>query len=182
MNFEAECVGTPEAAHLALSATLFAIVVLDLQLRDEVSLELFEEIRDRYPAVSVVIATGHGGFEVARRSIQMDVVDFLTKPIPLSELENRADRAGHDAWRLSTLQSPRLLPPHVEGLAATAPYGQCGERSELLASRILNIEAIERELIMEALWRSGDNRKVAADMLGISERKLYYRLTQYHAT
>jgi transcriptional regulator with PAS, ATPase and Fis domain len=38
---------------------------------------------------------------------------------------------------------------------------------------------MERELIMEALRRASDNRKLAAEMLGISERTLYYRLTRY---
>ena len=45
--------------------------------------------------------------------------------------------------------------------------------------RSLNIEDAERDLIIEALRRSNDNRKAAARMLGISERKLYYRLSQF---
>ena len=38
---------------------------------------------------------------------------------------------------------------------------------------------MEQDLIIEALRRCNDNRKAAARMLGISERKLYYRLTLY---
>mgnify|MGYP000856012699 CR=1 FL=1 len=182
MEFESVCVDTAEAAHLALAKGLFAIVILDLQLRGELSLDLFEEIRDKHPAVSVVIATGHGTFEFARRSIHMDVVDFLSKPIPLSELETALDRA----WSRHVLvQTPvaKLLPPRVKGQPAGATEGRTADRSDQLASReSLSIDAMERELILEALRRSDDNRKLAAEMLGISERKLYYRLTQYRAS
>lgn len=178
MEFEAVCVGTPEAAHEALKRAPFAIVILDLQLHGELSLDLFEQIRERYSAVSVVIATGHGSYELARRSIQMDVVDFLAKPIPLSELEKALDRA----WSRHVLvQTPvaRLLPPSIPGVPE---HDADGLAASLAVRPDLSLEAMERDLIMEALRRSDDNRKLAAEMLGISERKLYYRLTQYRAT
>lgn len=178
MGFEAICVGSPEAAHLALSRSAFAIAILDLQLHGELSLELFEQVRERFPAVSVVIATGHGSYELARRSIQKDVVDFLAKPIPLKELESALDRA----WSRHVLvQTPvaRLRPP----LEPNAPEHDFEEHAAALATREdLRLEVMERDLIMEALRRSNDNRKLAADMLGISERKLYYRLTHYRAS
>lgn len=176
MGFEAVCVGSGEAAKAALSKGTFSIVLLDLQLHGELSLDLFEEIRERFPAVSVVIATGYGTFDLARRAIQRDVVDFLAKPIPLGELETALDRA----WSRHVLvQTPvaQLLPPSVE------ETGGDGDdlAGALAARRDLRIDTVERELVMEALRRSGDNRKVAAEMLGISERTLYYRLTQYRA-
>ncbi|MBX3377946.1 MAG: response regulator [Phycisphaeraceae bacterium] len=181
MDFESVCVESAAEAHAALRNDQFAIVILDLQLRGELSLDLFEDIRERYPAVSVVIATGHGSFEFARRSIHMDVVDFLAKPIPLSELETALDRA----WsRHILVQTPvaRLLPPAAAGRPSTTDEGSSPDVAAFLATcPDLSIDAMERELIMEALRRSNDNRKLAADMLGISERKLYYRLTQYRS-
>lgn len=177
MDFESVCVDTGEAAHRELLERQYAVVILDLQLYGELSLDLFEEIRERHPAVSVIIATGHGSFELARRSIQRDVVDFLCKPVPLGDLERALDRA----WRRHVLvQTPvaELMPPADSGAGATNAEAQAplGERSDL------SLAAMERDLIMEALRRSNDNRKMAADLLGISERKLYYRLTEYRLT
>jgi DNA-binding NtrC family response regulator len=182
LGFEVVCVDRADAARANLATQPFAIVVLDLKLHGELSLDLFEEIRERYPAVSVVIATGHGTYELARRSIQKDVVDFLAKPIPLHDLASAIDRA----WSRHVLvQTPvaRLVPPHAAD-AADDPRGDAfaDERDAAIAAREdLRLENIERELIMEALRRSNDNRKVAAELLGISERTLYYRLTQYRA-
>ena len=179
MDFESVSATTADAARRELSKGHFAIVILDLQLGAELSLELFEEIRERYPAVSVVIVTGYGTFEFARKSIHMDVVDFLAKPVPLSELEVALDRA----WsRHVFVQSPvaKLFPhsPKSRGEGAGSVSAPAGV-PDVTARADLSIDAIERELIIEALRRSGDNRKVAAEMLGMSERKLYYRLTQY---
>lgn len=175
MEFEVVCVGSEEDARRALATTPFAIVLLDLQLDGAPTLDFFEEIRESHPAVSVVIATGYGTFDLARRSIQRDVVDFLAKPVPLGELELALDRA----WSRHVLvQTPvaELLPPNLD--RGADGFHEAGQ--EFLAGLAdLDIEAMERELIMEALRRSGDNRKVAAELLGISERKLYYKLSQY---
>ncbi len=173
MGFESMCVGSAAGALKALAEVVFAIVILDLQLHGEASLDLFEDVRERHPAVSVVIATGYGTFELARRSIQMDVVDFLAKPIPLDELRTALERAWSRHVLVQTPVADLLHSQRSGGLLDD-------EDAALLATRRdLSLEAMERDLIMEALRRSDDNRKVAADMLGISERKLYYRLTQY---
>jgi DNA-binding NtrC family response regulator len=181
MDFETVAASSAPEALRALAKDKFAIVILDLNLSGELSLDLFEEIRERYPAISVVIATGHGTFEFARRSIHRDVVDFLTKPIPLSDLERVLDRA----WSRHVLvQTPvsKLLLPRISNEAVEEAAPDEAAPAWLTTRKSLNIDVIERELIMEALRRSGDNRKMAADMLGMSERKLYYRLTQYRVS
>jgi len=181
MDFETVAASSAPEALRALAKDKFAIVILDLNLSGELSLDLFEEIRERYPAISVVIATGHGTFEFARRSIHRDVVDFLTKPIPLSDLERALDRA----WSRHVLvQTPvsKLLLPRIASDASEEPTPDDTPSQWLTTRKSLNIDVLERELIMEALRRSGDNRKMAADMLGMSERKLYYRLTQYRVS
>jgi len=176
MGYESVCVGTINEARSALGSSPVAVALLDLNLSGEHGLELFEHIRERRPAVSVVIATGYGTFELAKRAIRMDAVDFLSKPVGLAELESAIGRA----WdRHVLVQTPvaRLLPPAIDGEPESAGAGE--PDPAIVRRKSLNIELIERELIMEALRRSADNRKAAAQMLGISERKLYYRLTQY---
>ncbi len=43
----------------------------------------------------------------------------------------------------------------------------------------LNLDSIERQMLMKALERNGGNRKLAATELGISDRTLYRRIKQY---
>ena len=42
-----------------------------------------------------------------------------------------------------------------------------------------SIEALERNLIVEAMEKSGDHQTRAAELLGISERMLRYKLKKY---
>ncbi len=167
-GYEAACVANGADALAELARSTIGVVVLDLHLGREDGLDVFERIRDRFPATSVVIVTGHGSFDSVRRAIRLDVVDFLTKPVPLAELEQALRRAWE---RHELVETPiaDLEPSH-----ATPGVGELVARAA-----DLNLESIEQAAIREALRRAGDNRKEAADMLGISERTLYYRLSQY---
>ena len=101
----------------------------------------------------------------------MDAVDFLSKPVSLADLESAMERAW-SRYQLVHAPISRLESQHPT--EADPAYTE-----SLRTRRSLNIEQAERELIGEALRRSNDNRKAAALMLGISERKLYYRLSQF---
>lgn len=174
MEFHAVCAGTLKEARQRLLEEAFPIAILDLSLGGDDGMALFEEIREQRPATSVIIATGYGTFDIAKRSIQLDVVDFLSKPVSLGELERALHRA---LSRHELVQTPvdRLLPPSrpADPESEPAPVLDSSARADL------GIDAMERDLIMEALRRCKDNRREAAKMLGMSERKLYYRLTQY---
>lgn len=167
MDYEPVCVATGDEAWEELRTGLFATALLDLNLSSESGLDIFEHIREQYPQISVIIATGYGTFDIAKKAIKMDVVDFLSKPVGLDDLKAAMDRA----WdRHVLVQTPvdQLIPP------------KHGTRKDPVEQReSLNIESMEHDLIIEALRRCKDNRKAAAKMLGISERTLYYRLTQY---
>lgn len=166
MGFTPTCVATSEEACERLATTPFVAAVLDLNLSGESGLDMFEHIRERHPQISVIIATGYGTFETAKRAIRMDAVDFLSKPIGLEDLGSAMDRA----WaRHLLVQTP------IDQL--TPPGGAAG--LDLSSRESLNIERMEYDLIIEALRRTHDNRKAASKLLGISERKLYYRLSQF---
>lgn len=165
-GYSPRCESSVQSAQDAMNSGKFGVALLDLNLSGQSGMELFEYIREIQPQTSVVIASGYGTFEIAKRAISMDVVEFLSKPVGLDELKSAIDRA----WdRHVLVQTPiaELIPP---GMQATG---------SIVSRPSLNLEDMEHELIVEALKRAGDNRKDAAKLLGISERKLYYRLSQY---
>jgi DNA-binding NtrC family response regulator len=167
MGFGVTLAGTIAQARQALTEQAFAVVLLDLNLGGESGMDYFEELREAYPATSVVIATGYGTLDAASRAIRMDVVDFLSKPVSLDELERGIERA----WsRCQQVQAP---------VSTVEPVPMDDDARAIASRRNLNIELAERDLILEALRRCDDNRKTAARMLGISERTLYYRLSQF---
>ena len=102
-----------------------------------------------------------------------DALDALLRyayPGNVRELENVVEHAVVVAR--STQIVPEDLPQHVRhpevALAANGDPGLDGQ-----------VEHLERRLIRDALEASGGNQSAAAHSLGISERKLRYKIRKY---
>jgi DNA-binding NtrC family response regulator len=140
------------------------VVVLDLNLPGEGGIEFFRRLRGRWPRVQGIVLTGFASIGAAREAIHLDVVEFLTKPCHLGELEQALDRA------LRRLSPP---PPPV---VPEAPPGGAGSPADVTGK---TLEEVERAHILAALARNGGNRTATAAELGISRRTLYYKLEGY---
>jgi CheY-like chemotaxis protein len=70
------------------------VVLLDLRLPGIDGWEVLEQLRssDRLPALPVVVATAHGGPEVAGRAQALGCRAVLQKPFALRELVSTLDR------------------------------------------------------------------------------------------
>jgi two-component system response regulator PilR (NtrC family) len=92
---------------------------------------------------------------------------------------------------LSSLSPPPYLGEHPTGasmfdpLPASAVAGVAGVPEAPAAARVVfpidlprRLEALERELILQALQQTGFNRTAAAPLLGLSFRQLRYRIQQ----
>ena len=162
-GFTATGARTAEEALRLMEAHPREVVILDLNLPAMEGMEFFRVLRDRWPESEVIILTGFGGLDSARKAIHLDAVEFLTKPCPLDQIEKALDRARR---RIDTDRLARVTAP-AERSTAPAPVP-----SETLAE-------CERRLIEATLVRHGGNRTAAATALGISRRTLHYRLAEY---
>jgi DNA-binding NtrC family response regulator len=138
------------------------MVVLDLNLPGMGGMELFELIRRQWPDTQVIVLTGFGDLESARQAIHLDVVEFLTKPCHLGELEQAVDRARKRI-------APTMPEQPAEDPAPTPPP----------PSSSATLDELERQHILAALSRNQGNRTATATELGISLRTMYYRLSEY---
>lgn len=150
------------------------LLLLDLNLPVVDGMTFLERFRELCPLASVIILTGFGDLDAARRAIRLDVSDFLTKPCDLGQIEQAIDRARrrlparpaptatHSATATATTDAP---PPGLA--AAPAPMG------------IRPLDLVERDAILNALRLSRGNRSAAARQLGISRRALYTKLAAY---
>lgn len=158
-GFEAALARSGEEALRLTQSDPADIVLLDLNLPAMNGLELLRQLRQRAPGVQAIVLTGFASLEAAREAVHLDVVEFLTKPCRLGELEQAIDRAVR-----------RLPPayPAAAGASRAAPGAQG-----------VTLEELERQHILAALERHNGNRTAAAAELGISRRTLYYKIEEY---
>lgn len=164
-DFLATTAKTGEDAIRSMQAAPSHIVLLDLNLPGITGLECFQIIRQHWPTTQVVILTGFGDLDAAKHAIHLDVVEFLTKPCHLGELELALDRARR---RLNPSPDPDN---HHSTHHPPTPTPDTDSPPTL--------DQLERNAILAALARNDGNRAATAAELGISLRTLYYRLSEY---
>lgn len=184
MGFQATLAPSAEAALRAISQQAFDILILDLNLPGMSGMDFLEAMRKKHPDIQVIILTGFGDLESAKRAIHLDVVEFLTKPCGLGNLEVALDRARKrrkgqivgdataSAEPMRQFESePDRQPMTAHGAATlAAPADESGR----------SLEDLEERHILSVLKKHNGNRAATAADLGISLRKLYYRLGEYH--
>jgi DNA-binding NtrC family response regulator len=168
--------GSAAGALKILARESIAVALVDLNLPGMGGLELVEEmVRQKIP-IQVVILTGFGDLAAARQAIRLEVCDFLTKPCGMGELEVALDRA-RSRWLERQIHLPPVVADPVPAPAAAAAPAVVEPPPESVVPG--SVEQMERDLILAALKRHNGNRQAAAIDVGISVRKLYYRLQQY---
>ncbi len=137
------------------------LILLDLNLPGIDGLECFQKLREMFPSLQAIVLTGFASIESARQAVHLDVVEFLTKPAHLGEIEQALDRA-----------MKRLMSKAVE----VTPAEPLPKPS---ATPDQTLEELERDHILSVLEKNEGNRTAAATALGISRRTLYYKLEEY---
>ena len=90
-----ECVGIAadgEEAVELVESHLPDLLITDIKMPVLGGLELIERIRRTNPDVRVLIVSGYSEFEYARRAIELDVDDYVLKPIDLESLRETLRR------------------------------------------------------------------------------------------
>ncbi|RJP26376.1 MAG: response regulator [Candidatus Omnitrophota bacterium] len=89
----------------------FDVVVLDVKMPDIDGIEVFEQIRNSYPELPVIILTGHPSIADAFTTSKNGIADYLSKPVDMDQLaqkvrqvftEAKKNAAGNDAMNGST--------------------------------------------------------------------------------
>jgi DNA-binding NtrC family response regulator len=159
MGFSATAVRSAEEASRMMETDPAEIVMLDLQLPVMGGMDFFERLHQNWPQTQVIIMTGFGDLESARRAIRLDVVDFLSKPFHLRDVEVSLDRAR------------KRIVQEIDGSREEDLSQADDPTPRTLADG-------ERQMILAALERHAGNRTAAAAELGISRRKLHYWLNE----
>jgi len=168
-GFEASAARSAEEAMRSVDQSPPDIVLLDLNLPGMDGLQFFHALKQKQPEVQGIVLTGFASIEAAKQAVHMDMVEFLTKPCHLGEVEQALDRA----LRRIAPPEPPIIPDPTFAEGGDAPDSPEDDGSPR------TLEEVEREHILTTLQRQGGNRTATATELGISRRTLYYKLTEY---
>ncbi|MEM9345144.1 MAG: response regulator [Planctomycetota bacterium] len=178
-----DCAGSPTAEDglRQMREQARGVAIVDLNLPGMDGMQLFEKLRKGWPAIQVIVLTGFGDLDSAKNAIRLDVVDFLTKPTHLGELEEALSRAWRRIDDAAGLDAVQLPEPTAEDLAEDEEEDDSADVSSprLAPQPGESLEELERRHILDTLAKHDGNRRDTAEALGISLRTLYYRLSQY---
>lgn len=152
-------------------------------------------IRELKNKIESMIVLERGEFltaEMVRKYVPFENDFDRAMPIPLKKSPEQAERElilnalldlKHEIAQLRQLIFEKIFPPkQIPGFNSrlTTPYHFAEE--EIISgevSEMQSMEDMEKTLIIEALKRSGGNKRKAAKDLKISERTLYRKIKEY---
>ncbi len=70
-----------------------ALVLLDIWLPGVDGLQLLKRLQDKYPALPIIMMSGHAGIETAVTALKAGAYDFIEKPLHLEVLLNKVNAA-----------------------------------------------------------------------------------------
>jgi len=72
-------------------------VVLDVMLPDRDGMDLLQEIKARWPALPVILLTGHASMQAGLRGLDYGASDYCLKPIDLEVLVEKIALAHRES-------------------------------------------------------------------------------------
>lgn len=98
-GYDVECVETGEEALGKIKQEEFAVIVLDLRLPGIDGLQVFEQAKELKPETKGVIITAYPSKEAQEKAQRLGLLDFLSKPFKVDDLEKLIGAALGEAER-----------------------------------------------------------------------------------
>ena len=83
-----------DALQLLAAGNDVDIVILDVKMPGMGGLETLAEIKRQYPAIEVILLTGHSTVDTAVKGMRLGAFDYLTKPCELEALMEKIEDAA----------------------------------------------------------------------------------------
>jgi DNA-binding response OmpR family regulator len=85
-GLNAQGVVTGREALECLNTTRFDVVLLDVKMPEVGGLVVLKEIKTQWPDLPVIMLTGHGSEQDAKKGLDLEAYDYLTKPLNIRTL------------------------------------------------------------------------------------------------
>ena len=101
-DYDMEIVGEAESGIEAIN-TIDEIrphlVFVDIRMPFMDGIEFSRLARERYPRLKIIVLTAFDEFEYAREAIELGIINYLLKPLKISELKKALDKVDQEIRR-----------------------------------------------------------------------------------
>lgn len=101
-GYEVECVETGEEALERMKKEEFGVIVLDLRLPGIDGLEVYEQAKDLRPETQGIMITAYPSKETREKAQRLGLLNYLTKPFKVEDLEKTIKGALGEAQKVET--------------------------------------------------------------------------------
>ena len=92
-GYAVKTAATCKAAYQELATGWPQVVILDVMLPDKDGILFLKEIKEAWPAVIVILLTGHASMEAGLKSVEYGAHDYCLKPVAFEELLEKIEIA-----------------------------------------------------------------------------------------
>ena len=146
-----------------LQKNIVDLVITDLRMPEMDGYELLKRIAAAYPALPVIVLTGHGTIETAVETMRDGAVDFFTKPVDIDKLM-LVVKKSITASELK--EQNRKLTEEIQRLRREHGYSRIIGRSEKVSRMMQTIEQVaDTRATVLVTGESGTGKELVADAL-----------------
>ncbi len=92
-GYETRCAGTGEDALQLCSNNKFDVIISDIKMPGIDGMELLEKVKLSSPETVFIMITAYASFETAKKSMEEEAYDYITKPFDVEEIKRKIDDA-----------------------------------------------------------------------------------------
>ncbi|GAA0318674.1 response regulator [Bacillus carboniphilus] len=169
----------------------FHLAIVDIEMPGKSGLELIRDLKEQQADLPVIILSAHQDFQFAKASIQLGVVEYLTKPIIAEELRETVKKFSSEVYKqgysklineaLSTIEecyNQRLTLQKVASKVHVSAAYLSRKFSEEVGSSLSDyINQYRLEKAKHLLVSSNENISTIAEKTGFNS--LHYFSTQF---
>ena len=140
----------------ALSGGAPQVLVSDIRMPGQSGIELLQEVKERHPAVPVIVMTAYSDLESAVAAFQGGAYEYLPKPFDVDQAVELIRRALDESQREQAALEPVGEAPEILGQAAAMQevFRAIGRLSQSSATVLITGESgTGKELVARALHR-----------------------------
>jgi len=145
-----------QEALTALGASTPQVVVSDIRMPGGSGLELLQKVKERHPALPVIIMTAYSDLESAVAAFQGGAFEYLPKPFDVDHAVDLIRRAMEESLRQDEVVEVAEVGPEILGQAASMQevFRAIGRLTQSHATVLINGESgTGKELVARALHR-----------------------------